>query len=881
MRYLPSLLASTFWHVVLATPSGKRYITVAEDGRLEPLLRSETKRDRGHRDSARGRIPGSLQERQVLEAFLQEDELELNVTSNTTANAAAERAPVNCEWSNWTNWTSCSATCGGGRQKRTRAVKHREEDGGEPCQGNATEERACDTQVCSRDCVWTAWDSWAACSATCESGTASRSREVKSPKQGEGRCEGNSSEVRNCQQDPCPQDCQFSDWDSWTSCIPFCDGQQKRNRSKTVENQFGGSCGELEESRSCTNFCLDCQWSDWSQYSACSKTCGGGESTRWRNQNFAERGKSKLPGYSSVGSGICPGHYDEVEIYPEGDADHDRVTCGLRCREDPRCAGFALSTEPKRCLAYNISALECQIEGTGQRYRKDPWKIVYGYQFKRNLQCTAKPKQKAMQSRQEAEAECSKDSSCKGFYSPKCNESVVLCLDMADQEANGGCVYEKLEIGGGEQCTGTASEVTACNSQICSVDCVMSEWTDWTPCEKCTQVRRRNVTQESGAGVPCGKTEEEKPCGTPCVDCSRSECENSTEVSQCTQPGNCSTNCTWEDWNDWTVCSASCGEGSRVRFRLVAKEAVGPHGAECTGKPKEEEYCDPGSECPVDCAFNDWKEWGPCEAMPCGAKKVRARTQQPALYGGKACDGNTSQEEECIIPDAKIVECDENGKPVTTTTTTTITSISTTTLTTTTTTITSTQTTTTTSANITSTVLNDSASAAIAATVTVEGTEVLEVSNANDFVKDTEALEAIREAIAQEAQVSTDAVVIISVTIVQESGASLLSLGSRPRRKRLESPSGRVEIKYEIMPLNKTVDQVLDTLDQVDTVEAVETFETALAHHNAKYVVEVSSSETKAVSKEDGHTVREVHLDSAASPLVLPFVPVWLQLWSL
>lgn len=49
-----------------------------------------------------------------------------------------------------------------------------------------------------------------------------------------------------------------------------------------------------------------------------------------------------------------------------------------------------------------------------------------------------------MQSRQEAEAECSKDSSCKGFYSPKCNESVVLCLDMADQEANGGCVYETL-----------------------------------------------------------------------------------------------------------------------------------------------------------------------------------------------------------------------------------------------------------------------------------------------------------------------------------------------------------------------------------------------------------------------------------------------------
>ena len=27
------------------------------------------------------------------------------------------------------------------------------------------------------------------------------------------------------------------------------------------------------------------------------------------------------------------------------------------------------------------------------------------------------------------------------------------------------------------------------------------------------------------------------------------------------------------------------------------------------------------------------------------------RTKQPARYGGKACDGNASQEEECFIPD--------------------------------------------------------------------------------------------------------------------------------------------------------------------------------------------------------------------------------------
>ena len=28
-----------------------------------------------------------------------------------------------------------------------------------------------------------------------------------------------------------------------------------------------------------------------------------------------------------------------------------------------------------------------------------------------------------------------------------------------------------------------------------------------------------------------------------------------------------------------------------------------------------------------------------------------ARTKQPARYGGRACDGNASQEEECFVPD--------------------------------------------------------------------------------------------------------------------------------------------------------------------------------------------------------------------------------------
>jgi len=328
-----------------------------------------------------------------------------------------------------------------------------------------------------------------------------------------------------------------------------------------------------------------------------------------------------------------------------------------------------------------------------------------------------------------------------------------------------------------------------------------------------------------------------------------------------------------------------------VRFRFVADEAVGPHGLLCLGEPQEEMGCETGVECPVDCEYNDWKDWGPCEPMPCGpSKKLRSRTKQPARYGGKACDGNASQEEECFIPDVQIIECDENGKPVTTTTTTTSTSTLTTTTTFTTTTVTSTATTTTTSfADVALTTVGlsaDSAAAAAsaAASVTVEGVEVLDVSpSAEGFVADSQALEAVKESIAQEAGVSTDAVIIKSAKVEEAPGASLLSLGSRPRRKRRETP-GQVKVEYEIVPQlnNKKPDDVLNSLDAIEESKASEMVENSLVRNSAPYTVKVSSMSTKEVSKTDRHTVREAGLHSGSSSVgmaLLPFAFQVLWLW--
>ena len=56
--------------------------------------------------------------------------------------------PVNCLWGNWESWESCSATCGGGTQQRSRVVVRQAQNGGRPCTGGSTDEQSCSTQSC-------------------------------------------------------------------------------------------------------------------------------------------------------------------------------------------------------------------------------------------------------------------------------------------------------------------------------------------------------------------------------------------------------------------------------------------------------------------------------------------------------------------------------------------------------------------------------------------------------------------------------------------------------------------------------------------------------------------------------------------------------------
>ena len=55
---------------------------------------------------------------------------------------------VHCQWATWRTWASCSQTCGGGSQQRTRKYKVHAENGGNQCTGPSLEKQTCSEEEC-------------------------------------------------------------------------------------------------------------------------------------------------------------------------------------------------------------------------------------------------------------------------------------------------------------------------------------------------------------------------------------------------------------------------------------------------------------------------------------------------------------------------------------------------------------------------------------------------------------------------------------------------------------------------------------------------------------------------------------------------------------
>ncbi|XP_056190274.1 LOW QUALITY PROTEIN: SCO-spondin-like [Falco biarmicus] len=178
-----------------------------------------------------------------------------------------------CLWSPWGPWGPCWDPCSGGYRLRQRQPQHPE--GGQRCRGARTQSESCNTTVCPGEvCEKQARVFAAPCANGCPRACADLWPHVE------------------CLQGPCEPGCRCPPGQLLQdgACVPITEcrcGLPGTNSSRELQP---GQAAALEcHSCKCQNGTLTCpaaacpSYGPWSLWSPCSRSCGGGNSSRHRD----------------------------------------------------------------------------------------------------------------------------------------------------------------------------------------------------------------------------------------------------------------------------------------------------------------------------------------------------------------------------------------------------------------------------------------------------------------------------------------------------------------------------------------------------------------------------------------------------------------------
>ncbi|XP_051803642.1 hemicentin-1 [Acanthochromis polyacanthus] len=333
--------------------------------------------------------------------------------------------------------------------------------------------------------AYSEWAEWAPCSVSCGVGAQNRLRQCNNPLPANGgrHCAGSDLETRRCQGKPCPVDGNWSEWSLWEECSRTC-GQGNRTRVRTCSNpsaQHGGRpCeGKAVEVIMCS--VRPCpvagNWGSWLPWSPCSETCGKGMQSRIRLCN------NPPPAFDGP---QCEGTDTQTQV----------------CKERP-----------------------CPVDG-----KWSPW-VSWGA-------CSV---------------------SCGGGT----RQRTRLCASPTPQHS-------------GRQCEGNDVHIDFCNSDPCPINGNWGPWSSWGSCSKtCNggQMRRYRTCDNprpANGGRACAGAD--------------------TQIQRCSTV-NCPVDGNWASWQPWGQCSASCGGGERTRVRLCNSPSSSNGGRSCPGDSTQLSRC--------------------------------------------------------------------------------------------------------------------------------------------------------------------------------------------------------------------------------------------------------------------------------------------------
>ena len=522
--------------------------------------------------------------------------------------------------SGWTLWSACTVTCGEGLR-----VRHRKCVNGSDCEGDVTEAKAC--TINNGKCPTPGpWSDWGECSERCDGGTQSRSRSCLNGQPGELGCIAAFDESRVCNQRPCPF---YTPWKS-SDCSATCGGGFEA-QSRSCANLARGLEDYCTEETTRLVRCneQDCPlWTEWSEYSPCSRTCGVGKKTRKRLCENGFVGQVGCDIGSTTDEATC-----NTEACPIWIDWSEWTECSATCAPQ-QTKDSPQQRRERGCIFGEIGEVGC--EGEPQELRACNTEVCPHWTgWKTTMECSATCSGGVeLKVRQCVNGIPGVTEECAGkaFSNDACNEQPCpywaewASVSECSASCGGGVINRERTCTNGvanvsPECKGEVSDVAACNEHSCAY---WSNWSEWTECSaQCdtgTKSRFRECYHGNTGDDGCeGDAVELIPCSD----------------ALCKQ---------WTEWTPWSSCSVTCQRGRRSRSR----ECKGQIG-ECVGDAAESNDCFEG-DCPK------WSEWRVASECPvtCGGGLQKMERQ---------CFNGEIGQLGCVGSSEKVVDCNDQACP--------------------------------------------------------------------------------------------------------------------------------------------------------------------------------------------------------------------------